>query len=105
MTVSLPILAPEVPLFRVEGFISGGGLLPQLGPFGVGVQVFPAVGIAVVHVLGVGSRVGEALATLVALVGFFSRVKAGVLDQVVLVLEGFLADLALVRPFPWGGKK
>lgn len=55
--------------------------------------------------LGVGSRVGEALATLVALVGFFSRVKAGVLDQVVLVLEGFLADLALVRPFPWGGKK
>ena len=39
---------------------------------------------------------GEALAALVALVGLLPRVQARVLDEMVLVFEGFLADLTLV---------
>lgn len=50
-----------------------------------------------VHVLGVRARVGEAFPAFVTLVGFLSRVKARVLDQVVLVFEGFITDGALVR--------
>lgn len=42
---------------------------------------------------------GEAFAALVTLVGFLSRVQPAVLDQVVLVLEGLVADLALMRTF------
>lgn len=39
----------------------------------------------------------EAFAALVTLVGFLSRVQPAVLNQVVLVLEGLVADLALMR--------
>lgn len=49
--------------------------------------------------LGVRARVGEAFATLVTLVGFLSGVQSAVFDQMVLVLEGLVADLALVRTF------
>lgn len=38
-----------------------------------------AVGVAMVHVLRVGARMGEALETLVALVGLLPGVKATVL--------------------------
>lgn len=38
----------------------------------------------------------KALATFVTLVGFLSRVEPTVLDQMVLVLEGFFADFALM---------
>lgn len=40
----------------------------------------------------------EPLPALVALVRFLPRVQSGVLDEMVFVFEGFLADLALVRP-------
>ena len=40
---------------------------------------------------------GEALATLVALVGLLARVQSRVLNEMVLVFKGLLADLALVR--------
>ena len=53
-----------------------------------------AVLVAVVHVLGVGAGVGEALAALLALEGLLSGVQAPVLRQVVLVLEGLGAHLA-----------
>lgn len=39
----------------------------------------------------------EALATLVTLVGFLSRVQPAVFNQMVLMLEGLVADLALMR--------
>ena len=39
---------------------------------------------------------GEALATLVALVGLLARVQSRVLNEMVLVFKGLLADLALV---------
>ena len=39
---------------------------------------------------------GEALAALVALVGLFARVQSRVLNEMVLVFEGLLADLALM---------
>jgi len=48
--------------------------------------------------------VGEALPALVALVGFLPGVQPRVLDQVVLVLEGLLADGALVGAFPYRGE-
>lgn len=60
------------------------------------VLVFAAVSVAVVHVLGVRARVGEALATLVTLVGFLSRVQPAVFNQMVLMLEGLFADHALI---------
>lgn len=41
----------------------------------------------------------EAFATLVTLVGFLSRVQPAVLNQMVLMLEGLVADLALMRTF------
>ena len=47
---------------------------------------------------------GEALATLVALVGLLARVEPRVLDQMVLVFEGLLADVALVGTFSWKSK-
>lgn len=43
----------------------------------------------------------EALAALVTLVGLLARVQPRVLDQVVLVFEGFLADLTLVWSLSW----
>lgn len=43
---------------------------------------------------------GEALAALVTLVGFLSGVQARMLNEVVLVLEGLLTDLTLVRTLP-----
>lgn len=49
--------------------------------------------------LGVRAGVREAFATLVTLVGFLSRVQPAVLDQMVLMLEGLVADLALMRTF------
>lgn len=49
--------------------------------------------------LGVRARVGEAFATLVTLVGFLSRVQPAVFNQVVLMLEGLVADLTLMRTF------
>lgn len=49
--------------------------------------------------LGVRAGVREALAAFVTLVGFLSGVQPAVLDQVVLVLEGLVADLALMRTF------
>ena len=58
-----------------------------------------AVGVAVVHVLGVGARVGEALPALVALVGLLPGVQAHVLDQVMLVFKRLFADATLVGPF------
>lgn len=61
------------------------------------VQVLAAVSVAVVHVLGVGARMGESLAALVTLVRFLPGVQAAVLDQMVLVFKGLVADLALVR--------
>lgn len=39
----------------------------------------------------------EALATLVTLVGFLSRVQPAVFNQMVLMLERLVADLALMR--------
>lgn len=63
----------------------------------VWILVFAAVSIAVVHVLRVRARVREAFATLVTLVGFLSRVQPAVLNQMVLMLEGLVADLALMR--------
>lgn len=63
----------------------------------VWVLVFTAVRVAVVHVLGVRAGVREALATFVTLVGFLSGVQPAVLNQVVLMLEGLVADLALMR--------
>lgn len=48
---------------------------------------------------------GEPLPTLVALVRLLPRVQSGVLDEMVFVFEGFLADLALVRPLACGDTK
>lgn len=62
----------------------------------VWILVFAAVSIAVVHVLGVRAGMRKALATFVTLVRFLSRVEPTVLDQMVLVLEGFFADVALM---------
>ena len=73
-------------------------LLARLPLGGLALLGLPlAVGVAVVHVLRVGARVREALAALVALVGLLARVQARVLDEVVLVFERLLTDLALVR--------
>lgn len=47
----------------------------------------------------------EPLPALVALVRFLPRVQSGVLDEMVFVFEGFLADLALVRPLACGDTK
>ena len=47
--------------------------------------------------MGIRARVGEAFATLVALVGFLPRVETGVFYQVVLVFEGLPADATLMR--------
>lgn len=55
--------------------------------------------------LGVRAGVREALATFVTLVGFLSGVQPAVLDQMVLVLEGLVANLALVRTFTCGEYK
>ena len=51
-----------------------------------------------VNVLAVGTRVGEALQTLLALVGLLPAVQPLVLRQVVLVLEGLGTVFTLVRP-------
>lgn len=59
-----------------------------------------AVGVSVVHVLWVGTRVWEAFPTLVALVRFLSWVQPRVFDQVMLVFEGLLTDVTLVRTLP-----
>lgn len=60
------------------------------------IQVLAAVGVSVVHVLGVGAGVGESFAALVTLVRLLPRVQAAVLDQMVLMFKGLVADLALV---------
>ena len=52
-----------------------------------------------VHVLAVGARVGETLATFVTAVGLLSGVQSRVFYQMVLVFEGFVADAALMWPF------
>ena len=48
--------------------------------------------------LAVGTRVGEALQTLLALVGLLTAVQTLVLRQMVLVLEGLGAVFTFVRP-------
>lgn len=53
-----------------------------------------AVLVAVIHVLGVGAGVGEALAALLALEGFLPRMQASVFRQMVLVLEGLATHFA-----------
>ena len=65
-----------------------------------------------VNVLAVGTRVGEALQTLLALVGLFPAVQPLVLRQVVLVLEGLGTVFTLIRPHTceamwnkWSAKK
>jgi hypothetical protein len=50
-----------------------------------------------VHVLAVGAGVGEPLQTLLALERLFAAMQSLVFRQVVLVLEGFRAHVALVR--------
>lgn len=55
-----------------------------------------AVRVAMVHVLAVGTRVGEALQTFETLEGLFSAVETFVLRQMVLVLEGLGALVTLV---------
>ena len=57
-----------------------------------------------VHVLGVRAGVGEALETLVALEGLHAAVQPLVLRKMVLVLERFLAHVALVRALAWKNK-
>lgn len=52
--------------------------------------------------LGVRAGVREAFATLVTLVGFLSGVQPAVLNQMVLMLEGLVADLALMRTLACG---
>ena len=51
--------------------------------------------------LAVGTRVGEALQTLLALVGLLAAVQPLVLRQMVLVLEGLGAVFTFVRPHTW----
>lgn len=63
----------------------------------VWILVFAAVSVTVVHVLGVRAGVREAFAALVTLVGFLSGVQPAVLNQMVLMLKGLVADLALMR--------
>lgn len=57
-----------------------------------------AVLVAVVHVLGVGAGVAESLATSAALERFFTGMKAFVLREMVLVLEGLVADVTHEGP-------
>lgn len=63
-----------------------------------------AVRIPVVHVLAVGSRMGEALKAFGTLEGFFTAVQSFVLGQMVLVLERLGAVNALVRTLAWKQK-
>lgn len=49
--------------------------------------------------LGVRAGMREALATFVTLVGFLSRVQPTVLDEMMLMLEGLVADFALMWTF------
>ena len=55
-----------------------------------------AVGVTVVHVLAVRTRMGEALQALGALEGLLAAMEALVFREVVFVLEGLRALVALV---------
>lgn len=65
----------------------------------------PAIGEAVVHVLAIRARMGEALETLLALERLLAAVQTLVLRQVVLVLERFRAHVALIRPLTCTSKR
>lgn len=56
-----------------------------------------AIGVTVVHVLAVGSRVAETLQTFAALEGLLAAVQPFVFRQVMLVLEGLGALITFVR--------
>jgi hypothetical protein len=61
------------------------------------VRIGFTVGVSMVHVLAVGAGVRKALPALIALKRLRPRVEPEVLREVMLVLEGLLTRITLVR--------